>query len=920
VAVADLLTVLKSAPWQSEDEVRQAAASWGVRPPAEILKALEVVGGRRSGPERLHGFRCLALCVMVELAPDRSLFAPFVRALRSADPELRATLARLLPAVNNVAEHASLCALLRTSDAGLRSAVAEALSAIGGKTVFDTLWQLVLDPSFAGRSEVMDVLVAIAEHRAVPALKDVLGTGSPQEKAKAIGLISSPRCMAREPAAALAAIASALHDSNEAVVVQAIAAFAQVCSEDDFFLHIAPSLESPSPGVVRAAVEGLRFFPTPRAVSTLQLMLRRGPNPVRLAAIDGLDAIGIPDVHVPLVEALSHRNARVRVRAGHALSRLSQAGKLDLSRTVIWLLRSKDLNLRRMAVELAQSVPDASGQFWPTLLGFLRDEDWWVRERVADALVELAGDKILRHVAALLKEPSPVFRRFAVDVLKRLKAPASIGALVRTAGSDSDWWVREGAVEAIGALKDPQSVPYLVDLMLSNPDLQLVCLHALGETGAAEAAPYVVGLLGADHPDVRKAALECLSALHAREQAGPVTALLRDPRAELRAQARELLAEWESAIEPEPAAADVTMSSLDRLLLAMAQRGADDLAVVPGRCPYIKRLGRMEPLNSEILASDSIRALLGSNLSLRQWSDLEAGRDVDISYALPGEGLRFRVNVFRQLDGLAAVFRIIKRGIPKLEELGLPPAVCKLGELQDGLVLVGGPTGSGKSTTLAAIIDSINRTSHRHIITFEDPIEVVHSCASSLVNQRELGTHTGAFDRALRATLREDPDVILVGEMRDYATISFAVTAAETGHLVFGTIHTVSAAQSIDRLINAFPAAQQDQVRSMLAGSLRAVVCQFLHERRDAPGRCLSVEVMLTNEAVANLIRKGKTFQIPSVIATSKEAGMQLMDGELSRLLREGKISGDDAYVKAANKKDFEGFVADAAPKAPAGR
>jgi len=222
---------------------------------------------------------------------------------------------------------------------------------------------------------------------------------------------------------------------------------------------------------------------------------------------------------------------------------------------------------------------------------------------------------------------------------------------------------------------------------------------------------------------------------------------------------------------------------------------------------------------------------------------------------------------------------------------------------------VGGPTGSGKSTTLAALIDYINRTSSRHIISLEDPIEVIHKRKQSLVNQREVGTHTRTFAAALRSTLREDPNVILVGEMRDLPTIEFTVVAAETGHLVFGTVHTVSAATTVDRIVSAFPPGQQQQVRSTLADSLRAVVCQYLMKEKNGPGRVLAVELLVNNEAVSNLIRKGKAFQLPSVIATSREQGMQLMDSDLMRLTKEGKISAGEAYVKAVSKKDFEPFV-----------
>ncbi len=266
--------------------------------------------------------------------------------------------------------------------------------------------------------------------------------------------------------------------------------------------------------------------------------------------------------------------------------------------------------------------------------------------------------------------------------------------------------------------------------------------------------------------------------------------------------------------------------------------------------------------------------------------------------------------MFHQLPGLSAVFRIIKNKISVLEDLGLPGIVRSFAELKNGLVLIGGPTGSGKSTTLAGIIDHINRTSARHVVTLEDPIEVVHEQKKCLLNQRELGTHTHSFENALRATLRQDPDVILVGEMRDLDTIRFALTASETGHLVLGTVHTVSVDTSIDRMINVFPGGQQPQVRALLADTLRAVMCQYLLRRKDNQGRVLAVEVMTNNEAIANLIRKGKTFQIPSVIATQREQGMQSMDSDLERVYKAGLVSAEDAYMKAANKKNFELVIA----------
>jgi twitching motility protein PilT len=909
LAAIDYLRTFRTASWTSEGEA--VAFAEGVESPQanDVLRLLKALTSAGATGEPGHAMRVLAFRRLAERVPEKELFAHFVRALKGADPDLREALVQLLPKVNSILDHGALCALMRAPEADLRAAVAAVLAQIGAKTVFEALSEMVREPRFPGRSEAMHVLVAIAEHRAIPALQAVLAIGSAEEKIQALDHLIDPRCMGRDPELASRAVAAGLQDATESVAAHALSALAQVGGEADYFSLAGPLFDSASIAVVKAAIDGLRMFPSPRAIVVLQRKLRDGPAVVRSAAIEVLESIGTADVLKPLVEVLSHTQVVVRLRAAEALSRLSAAGKLDLARTVIWLLRSQDVNIRRMAVDVAQSVRDPDGELWPKLLSHLRDEDWWVRERVADALLEIAGDKLLRHIVAYLNDPIDVVRRFAVDVLMRLKAPESLGALVRTATSDSDWWVRERAIEAIAALQDQRAVPYLLDLMLKNADLQICCLQALSDLKAPEAAQQVATLLRSPEPDVRAAALRCLSALDDPLLGAAVQPLLKDPSDSLRGLARDLLARWRVSAATATTPATEAPPMLDQLLLAMAKMECDDLILAPDRRPFVMRLGTVAPLAKNVFSAEQVRGMLLQHLSPKHMRELEEHREVDFSHELKAEGLRFRVNVFEEMGGLGAVFRIVKGAIPRLESLGLPPAVATLGDLKNGLVLVGGPTGSGKSTTLAALIDRINSTTARHIITFEDPIEVVHAYQKSLVNQREIHTHTGALDQALRATLREDPDVILIGEMRDLPTIAFAVTAAETGHLVFGTIHTVSAALTVDRLINAFPPGQQDQVRSVLAGSLRAVICQYLLKRQDGPGRCLSVEVMLSNEAIANLIRKGKAFQIPSVITTSREAGMQLMDTELMRLLKEGKVSAEDAYAKAVSKKDFEPFL-----------
>jgi twitching motility protein PilT len=281
---------------------------------------------------------------------------------------------------------------------------------------------------------------------------------------------------------------------------------------------------------------------------------------------------------------------------------------------------------------------------------------------------------------------------------------------------------------------------------------------------------------------------------------------------------------------------------------------------------------------------------------------------VDFAYEIPNLA-RYRANFFMQKYGVAAVFREVPTKIMTAQQLGLPPVVSRLASLPRGLVLVTGPTGSGKSTTLAAIIDEANRTRKDHIITIEDPIEFVHQSQGCIVNHREVGIHTKTFSAALRGALREDPDIILVGELRDLETIQMAIEAASTGHLVFGTLHTTSAAKTVDRIIEVFPANEQMQIRSTLADGLRAVIAQVLFKRIDKKARIPALEILIANSAVRNLIRESKTYQLPSMMQTGRKYGMQLLDDAIMDLMNKGWISPDDAYSKANDKTKFRPFL-----------
>jgi len=350
------------------------------------------------------------------------------------------------------------------------------------------------------------------------------------------------------------------------------------------------------------------------------------------------------------------------------------------------------------------------------------------------------------------------------------------------------------------------------------------------------------------------------------------------------------------------------MAQIDAFFKLMNDQGASDLHLMAGQQPVLRILGELERVKYKELDNDNLKAMLYEIAPEEKVKIFEETGDVDFAYEIPGLA-RYRVNFFEQKNGVGAVFREIPSIILTCEQLGLPEVVQKLATLPRGLVLVTGPTGSGKSTTLAAIIDEANKTRKDHILTVEDPIEFVHKGAKAIVNHREVGLHTRSFAAALRGALREDPDIILVGEMRDLETISLAIEASATGHLVFGTLHTTSAAKTVDRVIEVFPVTQQEQIRNTLADGLRAVVAQNLFKRIDKKGRCAALEIMIATPAVRNLIREGKTFQIPSMIQTGKKYGMQTLDDAIMNFLNKKMISPDDAYAKSNDKAKFLPFL-----------
>ena len=348
---------------------------------------------------------------------------------------------------------------------------------------------------------------------------------------------------------------------------------------------------------------------------------------------------------------------------------------------------------------------------------------------------------------------------------------------------------------------------------------------------------------------------------------------------------------------------------IDAFFQYVFSHSASDLHLSAGKHPMVRVHGELEHIeNLPILQHSDLLELLQEIAPPPKWEQFARTGDVDFGYEIPGLA-RFRCNFFNQRNGCAAVFRQIPTKVLTAEALGLPKVLTQAAMLKKGLVLVTGPTGSGKSTTLAAMIDHANKNRRDHIITVEDPIEFVHESHGCMVNHREVGLHTESFAAALKGALREDPDIILVGEMRDLETIRLAVEAAATGHLVFGTLHTTNAPKTIDRVIEVFPPDEQNQIRNTLSTSLRCVVAQNLFKRADIKGRCAALEILVCNSAIGNLIREGKTFQIPSQMQLGKKAGMQTLDDAINDLLQKKWISPEEAYDKAVDKTRFQSLI-----------
>jgi twitching motility protein PilT len=675
----------------------------------------------------------------------------------------------------------------------------------------------------------------------------------------------------------------------------------------------SPKLEERSAALTRLGTSDI----DEKAIPRWQKLAREGDKGVKEKALEIL-ATRAPAMSVDiLVEQLASAGYGTQQMIVEALTRAAQSGGASFAKGLLPLLASGEAGTRSAVLKILLGMPDRRTivkqyiMFAKTLAG-------WARDRALDSMKAFEND-LIEPTIELLGDPDEEVRAAAMVIASSFDDPRIIPPTIALL-KDPDWWIRITAVEKLGRMKDPRSVDAIV-AVLDDPDVRWSAVEALGRIADQRALPILGKLLADPQPDVRIEVLQALKNFkHPQVLDAVQKVAANDPSRAVRGRALDVAQEI-AARDPKGGDGNISLAAsalaakagqgepkLHSLLVATRNQGASDLHLSVGQAPIVRIASELMRASAAPFTAEQTEEMLREILTDVQWERLATDQQLDFCYFLP-QGGRYRANIFIDQRGMNAVFRVIAEKPPTITELGLPAQIAEIADYHQGLVLICGPSGSGKSTTLAALVNLFNETRHDHVLTMEDPVEFVHPFKNCLINQREVGTHTGSFARALRAALREDPDVIVIGEMRDNETVSLALTAAETGHIVLGTLNSTSAPKAIDRIISSFPSEEQAQIRTALSESLKYVIAQRLLPAKEARRQVACFEILKATSSVANLIRDEKTYQIYSAMQIGRSLGMQTSDDALKDLVKRQAITAETAYLHAMKKEEFEGLV-----------
>jgi len=655
----------------------------------------------------------------------------------------------------------------------------------------------------------------------------------------------------------------------------------------------------------------------PKLLPRWEKLARDPDRAVREKALEILAGKGDASLVDLFVEQLALVGYATQQHLVAALARIAAGQGPEYADRILPLMAAGDPATRSAVLKILIAMPNRA-ELVKHYIRFSKTLAGWARDRALESMKDF-GEDLIEPTIELLADPDEEVRSAAMIVAASFEdrriVPATLDLL-----KDPDWWIRITAVDTLGRLADPRAVEPLMGC-LDDPEVRWSAVEALGRIADPRALNALGKLLADPAPDVR---VEVLLALRNFRHPQVLEVLQKvaesDPVREVRTRALEIaeavaMRERTTLSDPDKLRVAATQAKVGQgepeihgLLVATRNQGGSDLHVTVSQPPIVRVAAELRRAQAAPFTAAQTEKLIRPILSDAQWERLEREQQLDFCYWVPHAG-RYRANVFVDHRGLNGVFRVIPEKPPTITEIGLPPHLAEIASYHQGLVLVCGPSGSGKSTTLAALVNLFNETRHDHVLTLEDPVEFVHPFKNCLVNQREVGKHTGSFARALRAALREDPDVIVIGEMRDNETISLALTAAETGHIVLGTLNSTSAPKAIDRIIASFPVDEQAQIRTALSESMKYVVAQRLLPALTAHKQVACFEILKGTSSVANMIRDEKTYQIPSAMQIGRAQGMQTFDEALKDLVKRKLIAPEAAYMACEKKEDFEPLV-----------
>ena len=799
------------------------------------------------------------------------------------DPQELMELLRQLRGLRDVALE-ELIPLLSNGDATVRGFAEEELSDRLDRRTVDGLVRSLDKRTTRDRGRLLTILLDLATDLAVPRVIDLVLAGE-----RSLSVVAM-EALARQPAGRVgAAFVSFLRSERADVRHLAL-----------IKLKASPALLARS-GTQAVLAELADDDDERIRVEVLDVLVEIDPEEaVRLS----LDLLKDPS---PMVQQRAVRCLRA------ALERIQASEKTEDK--LLSLMTDGSEVVRNAVVDIIVRRKDTL-RILRKLLLFCRDVMGWLRDRTLQSL-RRHGRQLSSAVIALMEDPDPEVRSMALVLGATLEDPAAVPYIIALL-DDDDWWLRMIAADSLARIGDPRAVRPLV-MASEDPDCAIACIEALGRIGHPSALEALVAHLSRPEVEIRAEALCAIEAIGDRAAIGALERCAdQDPSSAIRAQAAsvadKLAGGASGKAADRPVASDLqtttvaALSPMEALLMDVRDLGGSDLHIVVDAPPTIRVHGELRDLDGPRYSPEATRELLDGILGARELDALRQLKQADFCVEIPAVG-RYRCNVYVERKGLAGSFRVIPREVPTLADIGLPPHLGDLVNHHQGLVVVAGPSGSGKSTTLAALVNLFNVHRRSHVLLLEDPIEFIHPSLGCLINQREVGRHTGSFSAALRGALREDPDIIVVGEMRDLETVRLAIEASETGHLVVGTMNTTSAPTTIDRVVESFPVGEQTQVRLMLSETLKAVIAQSLVANASRDGRVAVFEVMMGTLDVRSLIRDNKSFQILSQMQIGESKGHVTVDRALQRLLSAGKITPETAWSRARAKADFEGGV-----------